>query len=149
MRAPVVIAATAAGLAAVLAYHPHGGASSAATVVAASAGAKSSGQTAGGSSGAGSGSGTQTIAGAAESNQYGTVQVQIKVANGRLTDVSVLQVPESDPRSAQINATAVPMLRSEALSAQSASLDGVSGATYTSASYEASLASALTLAGIT
>jgi uncharacterized protein with FMN-binding domain len=135
-RAPVVAGATVAGLAAVLAFHPH---TRAVQVVTAAASA----------GGATSGSGAKTYAGAVETNQYGNVQVQITVSNGHLTDVSAVQLPSSDPQSAQINATAGPLLQQQAVAAQGASLDGVSGATYTSTGYEASLATALSEAGIT
>ena len=80
--------------------------------------------------------------------RYGPVQVEITVANGQLTDVTALQLPSDDRRSASISSRAEPMLRSEALAAQSASIDGVSGATYTSDGYAQSLQAALDAAGM-
>jgi uncharacterized protein with FMN-binding domain len=74
--------------------------------------------------------------------------VEVTVANGQLTDVSALELPDQDRRSASISSRAEPILRSEALAAKSASIDGVSGATYTSAGYEQSLQAALDAAGI-
>jgi len=73
----------------------------------------------------------------------GPVQVQIHVRNGRLVDVTTLVLPDSNYRDERINAIAVPILRQEALDAQSANIDGVSGATLTSDGYAASLQAAL------
>jgi uncharacterized protein with FMN-binding domain len=74
------------------------------------------------------------------------VQVQITVTGGKITQVSALQTPTADHRSVSINARATPTLASEALTAQSANIDSVSGATYTSDSYKISLQSAIDLA---
>jgi uncharacterized protein with FMN-binding domain len=95
--------------------------------------------------GGGSGLKTGTFAGAASTNQYGTVRVTITVSGGRITDLQATY-PTSPSRTAQINARAIPALRQEALSAQSAQVSTVSGASYTSASYRASLQSALSAA---
>ena len=84
-----------------------------------------------------------TFTGPAESTPYGDVQVQIKVANGRITDVLAPQLPSDNRRSRQISAQAGPQLRQEALDAQSANIDDVSGATYTSDSYKQSLQAAI------
>jgi uncharacterized protein with FMN-binding domain len=73
----------------------------------------------------------------------GPVQVQIRVRNGRLVDVAALVLPDTNYRDERINAYAVPILRQEALDAQSANIDGVSGATLTSDGYAASLQAAL------
>lgn len=75
--------------------------------------------------------------------RYGPVQVQIQVANGALTDVAVVLYPDGDRKSIRINEQALPTLRSEALTAQSARVHTVSGATYTSDGYTQSLQSAL------
>jgi uncharacterized protein with FMN-binding domain len=76
---------------------------------------------------------------------YGPVQVQVQVQaeTGQLVDVAVVRFPDGDPTSRGINARALPRLRSEALAAQSARIDTVSGATYTTRGYEASLQSAI------
>jgi uncharacterized protein with FMN-binding domain len=74
---------------------------------------------------------------------YGPVQVQVQVANGRINDVAVVAYPDFDGKSQRINARALPELRSEVLTAQSARIDTVSGATYTSMAYERSLQSAI------
>jgi uncharacterized protein with FMN-binding domain len=100
-------------------------------------------------SGAGGGSGKSgTYTGSAADTMYGPVQVRITVSGGKLTAVDVLQVPDNGRYEAQIVADALPILRSEALSAQSANIDIVSGATFTSQGYAQSLQSALNQAGI-
>lgn len=79
---------------------------------------------------------------------YGMMQVAAVIANGKLTGVTVLRHTDVGGRSAQIDAAALPVLKSEALSAHSAEIDVVSGATYTSKGYARSLQSALDKAGI-
>ena len=74
---------------------------------------------------------------------YGYVQVQATVSNGRISDVQFLQYPNDRSTSRYINSQAMPILASEAVQAQSASVDGVSGASDTSAAFEQSLSSAL------
>jgi uncharacterized protein with FMN-binding domain len=101
----------------------------------------------GGATGQGQG-GTKTFDGAVVDTRYGPVQVSITVSGGQITAVDALQLPGGDRRSSQISSRAEPMLQSEALQAQSASIDGVSGATYTSEGYAQSLQSALDAAGL-
>jgi uncharacterized protein with FMN-binding domain len=74
------------------------------------------------------------------------VQVRIVVTGRRLTDVTALHLTDSSSRSVSISAYAAPILRREALAAQSARIDTVSGASYTSQGYQQSLQSALDLA---
>jgi uncharacterized protein with FMN-binding domain len=69
--------------------------------------------------------------------------VQITVVNGKITAASVLQVPWNNGRDQEINSVAVPQLNSEVVQAQSASIDMVSGATFTSQGYLHSLQSAI------
>jgi uncharacterized protein with FMN-binding domain len=76
-------------------------------------------------------------------NKYGDVQVQLTTTGGRITRVAALRLPSGDGRSQQISSYAGPQLAQQALAAQSANIDGVSGATYTSESYKTSLQSAL------
>jgi FMN-binding domain len=76
-------------------------------------------------------------------NRFGDVQVQIVITSGRITDVKALQLPFDRAQSAYISQVAGPMLRNEALQAQSARIDVISGATYTSQSYAQSLETAL------
>ena len=97
---------------------------------------------------AGSGVKNGTFTGTAESIPFGNVQVQAVISGGKLTNVVVLQVPDRGGYEDQIVQVAVPELTSEALSAQSANIDVVSGATYTSQGYAESLQSALDQAGL-
>jgi uncharacterized protein with FMN-binding domain len=89
-----------------------------------------------------------TFVGTTEETRYGPMQVEIVVSNGKITDVKALQLTNQDPRSVQISGAAAPVLRQEALSAQSAKIDTVSGATYTSDGYLGSLQSAIDKANL-
>jgi uncharacterized protein with FMN-binding domain len=91
---------------------------------------------------------TKTVTGGVSENQYGPVQVQVTVRGGKVTAVTATQYPNGDSRSAQISAYAIPALNQEALQAGSAGIDMISGASYTSESYLASLQSALSKAGV-
>ena len=71
------------------------------------------------------------------------MQVQVTLTGSKITDVAILQVPQREQRDVEINSYAVPILQQEALQAQSAKIDMVSGATYTSVGYVQSLQSAL------
>jgi uncharacterized protein with FMN-binding domain len=84
-----------------------------------------------------------TYVGAADSNRWGVVQVQAVYSGGQLVDVQILQYPDGDNKSIAINQRALPTLINASLSAQSAGVNTVSGATYTSNSYKASLQSAI------
>jgi uncharacterized protein with FMN-binding domain len=75
--------------------------------------------------------------------------VKVTVKDGRITAVDVVAYNDGDPRSASISQQAIPLLRQEVLSTQTAAVDAISGATYTSNAYEASLQSALDKAGYT
>lgn len=112
-----------------------------------STGSAASGSSAGGSSAVGS-SASGTFVGDTTQTQYGPVQVQITVANGKITDVTALQLTDQGGRSVQISAQAAPILRREALQAQSAQIQSVSGATFTSEGYTTSLQSAIDKAGL-
>ncbi|GAA3876940.1 FMN-binding protein [Streptomyces sp. NPDC003328] len=94
-------------------------------------------------SGGSAATGTKTVTGDSAPTRYGPVQVRITVRNGKLTDVTAVTYPQENPRDQEINGYAVPQLRREALAAQSADIDVVSGATYTSQGYQQSLQSAL------
>jgi uncharacterized protein with FMN-binding domain len=74
---------------------------------------------------------------------YGTIQVQATISNGSITDVTFLQYPNDRRTSIEINSQAMPMLRSEAISAQNANVDIISGATDSSQAFRQSLTSAL------
>jgi uncharacterized protein with FMN-binding domain len=75
--------------------------------------------------------------------EYGPVQVAIDVQGGKITDVKAMQYPVDRPRSQFINSQAVPLLRSEVLQAQSANVNVISGATFTSEAFAASLQAAI------
>ena len=172
-RLLLALASTAAGLAAVLSYKTHGTAV-AATVTGTQGGGTSapaaSPGTASGPSLAGSATpaprastaraagtaraastagaaATRTFTGAVANTQYGPMQVQVTVLDSKITGVRVLQHTDTGTESQQIDATAIPQLTRETLAAQSARIDAVSGASYTSAGYIQSLQSALDKAG--
>ncbi|MBN2176115.1 MAG: FMN-binding protein [Demequinaceae bacterium] len=89
-----------------------------------------------------------TFVGNAVDTAFGTLQVQIVVADGEIADVQPLALGFTDSKSRQINAAAVPILEQRVLTAQSADVSYVSGASYTSQGYLASVASAIVKAGI-
>jgi uncharacterized protein with FMN-binding domain len=93
-------------------------------------------------------SATSKVQGDVADTRWGPVEVQITVAGGKITDVSVLQYPNGNGRDQQINAYALPVLIDETLAKQSAAIDMVSGATVTSDGYTRSLQSALDKAGL-
>ncbi len=80
--------------------------------------------------------------GTAEYTEWGDVQVRVTVADGVIVDVEAIQYP-TGRRSSAINDEAIPMLEADAIALQTADLDVVSGATYTSWTYAASLQAAL------
>jgi hypothetical protein len=73
--------------------------------------------------------------------------VRVTVSNGKIVKVEAVQIQQADPKSAAISSFAVPVLQQSVLAKQTAAVDTVSGATYTSLSYEASLQSALDTLG--
>ncbi|HVA96027.1 MAG TPA: FMN-binding protein [Candidatus Acidoferrales bacterium] len=77
---------------------------------------------------------------------YGTIQVRATVLNGKITDVQFLQYPNDSSHSVEVNQSAMPVLKQEAIQAQSANVDIVSGATQTSQAFKESLAAALSQA---
>jgi uncharacterized protein with FMN-binding domain len=115
----------------------------------------SSGSSSSGSSSSSSGSGDETSSSSSSSalsgtatgdsiaTQYGPVQIRATVKNGKITKVEAIALTGNDPKSAQISASAWPYLQQSTLSKQTAAVDAVSGATVTTAGYEASLQSAL------
>lgn len=84
-----------------------------------------------------------TATGKGEQYGYGTLDVRVTVSGGKIVDLSVPQLQTAEQYSQQLAAQVIPMLRSEVLSAQSAQISGISGATYTSEAYAISLQSAL------
>ena len=167
----LALATTAAGLAALLSFKTHsaaanapaagtagGGASASASTGTGNAGTASGGSAAGQASSAPRGSsassaasqgstagsaGTRTVTGTVASTSYGPMQVQVTLLGRKITAVKVLQQTDTGTMSQQIDSNAIPQLTSETLAAQSARINAVSGASYTSAGYIKSLQSAL------
>jgi uncharacterized protein with FMN-binding domain len=166
-RAPIVIAATVVGTAGVLLFKPlpisslesgstdtsTGDTTSSSDTAAAPSTTPSSGTSSSSSASTSSSpttkAVTKTVTGDVETDRYGNTQVKVTIKNGKITEVAVLAYNDGDPRSAQISESAIPTLRTEVLTKQTAAVDTVSGATYTSNAYEASLQSALDKAGFT
>ncbi len=84
-----------------------------------------------------------TVEGALVGTPYGNVQVRLTHVGPRITDVRAVQLTDSSPHSVSISAYAAPILRQEALAAQSAQIDMVRGATFTSEGYQQSLQAAI------
>ena len=131
-RAILAVTATVAGLAALLSFKTH---SSERTVA--------SPQPSGTQPSASLPPGEREITGNVANTAYGPVQVQVVVATSKIVKVNILEQPSSTSRDLQIGQFAFPKLVGETLSAQSARIDSVSGATYTSGGYIKSLQSAL------
>jgi uncharacterized protein with FMN-binding domain len=156
--APIVLAATAFGTAAVLGFNAHTPAAPVATA-ATSSRVSGSGTTTtstatttsatSSSTAKSSGSGTKTATGAAMNTRYGPAQVKVTVSNGKIVKIEAVQLQSGDPKSQEISSNAAPILQQSVLSKQTAAVDAVSGATYTSGSYKASLQSALDKIGYT
>ncbi len=150
-RAILVGAGTVAGVAAVLGSHP-GTLFTPASALAVGTTAAEAGTSATSASTSSasttSSSASQTYTGDAVQTRYGTVQVQATVSGSTITDVTAIASPNGDHESARISAYAIPQLQQQAVAAQSASISGVSGASYTSQGFEQSLQSALAQAGL-
>jgi uncharacterized protein with FMN-binding domain len=84
-----------------------------------------------------------TYTGSRANTRWGIVQIQITVKNGKITNSQAIQYPSNNGRDQQINAYALPILSQEVISAQSANIDAISGATVTSDGYRSSLQSAI------
>ena len=87
--------------------------------------------------------GETTITGKIGNTVYGPVQIQLVVKSGKIVKVAILEQPTNTIHDIQIGEFAFPKLISETLATQNAKIDAVSGASYTSAGYIASLQSAL------
>jgi uncharacterized protein with FMN-binding domain len=157
-RAPIVIAGTVAGLVAVLEFHttpaklaiPGGVALPASTGGAGTTGSTgTTGQpgaspSQSGQSPAAAQSAVRRATGPRVNYSFGVLSVKITVSSGKVTKVAIAYLNDyANPRSQEIDQQSVPILEQEALQAQSASIQGVSGASYTSAGFTQSLQSAL------
>ncbi|HUL25403.1 MAG TPA: FMN-binding protein [Streptosporangiaceae bacterium] len=144
-----LVAGVVAGFAGVLALHSRG----APAARSAAAGSSQPGQSARPSTGpsassrpsqrAVAGGAARSAAGALEQYGYGELAVRVTVSGNRITDVTVPALKTNDPTSQQIADQAIPELKSQVLAADSAGIDGVSGATFTSRAYEQSVQAAL------
>jgi uncharacterized protein with FMN-binding domain len=90
-----------------------------------------------------------TVDGPSVDTRFGPVQVRLQLKNGKVVSAEAIDYPQSNRRDVQINSYAVPVLNGEAVDAQSASIDTVSGATFTSMGYKQSLQAALDAAHLT
>jgi uncharacterized protein with FMN-binding domain len=156
-RVLFTLGGTIAGLVMLLSFKTHGAAVPGPATAAGSTGAGSAGTagtgtgtaagTSPGQSGTAGGSapaqGGQQITGNVANTAYGPVQVRVTVSNSKIVKVAILEQPTSTAHDIQIGDYAFPKLESETLAAQSARIDMVSGATYTSRGYIQSLQSAL------
>ncbi|AEM85281.1 FMN-binding protein [Streptomyces violaceusniger] len=157
-KAAVTAVSTVAGIVLLLSLKPHRDAATAMETPPPSGASEASSPSPGtGPSGASSpaptghtssGGATGSYTGDVSDTAYGPVQVAVTLSHGRITAVKALRTPSDRPRSQQIASYAVPRLTQEALNAQSAHIDAVSGATYTSEGYTRSLQSALDKAGV-
>ncbi len=155
-RAPIVITGTAIGAAAVIAIPSQGAPQQVALAGNAGATTKGGG-TAASSSGTSSASSTPktsssaaatTVLGSLVTNQYGQLRVKLTVKAGKITNVGFTTFTAGDGHSVEIDQSAVPILIQETIAAQSAQIQGVSGATYTTSSYEQSLQAAIDKAAL-
>lgn len=160
-RAPWVVGATGVGLGLLLSFHtkpvhvtiasPSTGSSPRPTSPTTSSGTSaptSSTSTATGGSDGPTTSPTTTVATRSGTGQdiqyrYGDIQLKVTERGSAISNIEVVTEDATDPRSAEINSQAIPLLQQEAMSAQSANIDGVSGATFTSNAYAQALQSAL------
>jgi uncharacterized protein with FMN-binding domain len=141
-RSPIVLTATVAGTAGVLAFHPHSPAVQTAAAAAAATPAGTATATATATSSHKRAS-SATATGDSIATQYGSAQVRVTVRSGKIVKVQALALQGNDPRSVEISSSAEPVLQQEVLAKQTAAVDAVSGATFTSASYMQSVQSAL------
>ena len=120
-----------------------GGQSGSAGAQTGSGGSPSGGQTAGPSVPSGATGPSRAATGAMEQYGYGELAVKVTVSGSRITAVTVPTLRTAEQYSQQLAAQVIPMLKAQVMTAGSARINGVSGATYTSEAYAYSLQSAL------
>jgi uncharacterized protein with FMN-binding domain len=157
-RAPIVIAGTVAGLIAVLEFHttPAKVSLAGSTLPSASTGGSGAagnsgtgGSRTGGQAASSATKGTRTITGPQVNYNWGVLAVKVTVSRGKITKVGLAYLDDGgNPRSQYIDQQSIPLLEQEAMRAQSANIQGVSGASYTSAGFAQSLQSALHSVGM-
>jgi uncharacterized protein with FMN-binding domain len=158
-RTPIVVIATGAGLAGVLAFHTTPSRLSLGTLPASSGGPPPAPHTTapattgpGGSSSppkqGSTTSATRTADGPAVNYNFGVLSVSVTVKGTRIVKVGIASIDDGGmSRSQYIDQQSIPLLEQEAMQAQSANIQGVSGASYTSAGFEQSLQAALQTLG--
>jgi len=160
-RTPIVITATAAGLAGVLAFHttpsrlnplgittPTPNPTTPQPDPTASTQPAST-QPAGSKRGGTEPGGTRTVDGTVVNYNYGNLSVSVTVSGTKITRVGIASLDDFGvPRSEEIDQQSIPILEQEAVQAQSANIQGVSGASYTSQGFEQSLQAALRTLGV-
>jgi len=87
-----------------------------------------------------------TFTGSIANAYYGNIQVSVQIQSGKIVNVNFLQFPNDNPTSYSINQQADPYLKQEAISAQNAQVNVISGATFSSQAFIQSLTSALSQA---
>jgi uncharacterized protein with FMN-binding domain len=158
-RYPLVIGATAAGLAGILSFHSRSSSHALSNTLgieaqaAAQGGARAIPTTTAPRHSAVTGSTATSVrppalaprsaVGASEQYGYGILSVRVTTSGGKITDVRLANLQTADSYSQQIAAQVIPSLRRQVLADQSARIDGISGATYTSEAYAQSVQSAL------
>jgi uncharacterized protein with FMN-binding domain len=136
-KSAIAIAATAAGLAALLSFKPNGvagGGSQAASAATLTAGTAPP-----------AGAKAQTVVGSVQqlNGGLGDIQVKVTAANGKITSVGMAQMNLHGPQSQQISNNVIPQLEQQVLASNGGSIHGVSGATYTTQAFATSLQAAL------
>jgi uncharacterized protein with FMN-binding domain len=169
-RAPIVITATVVGLIGVLEFHTRPSAITVATIPAAGAATGSPPASAPARGGSGTAaaskskpksksktkaatpaasssstpSGTRAVVGPQVNYSWGVLSVSVTVSGTKITKVGIASLDDGgNPRSQEIDQNSIPVLEQQALAAQSANIQGVSGASYTSAGFKQSLQAAL------
>ena len=160
-RAPIVIGGTVAGLIGVLAFHTRptplklstlGGAGAAQGPAASASPARTRAAQGGSAAGASPSpskggqpaGGARTSVGPAVNYNYGILSVKVTVSGSKILNVGIASIDDGgNPRSQYIDQQSIPLLEQEVMQAQSANIQGVSGASYTSAGFAQSLQSAL------
>jgi uncharacterized protein with FMN-binding domain len=158
-RSPIVVIATGAGLAGVLAFHTTPSRLSLGTLPGPSGRSPAAPHTTappttgpGGSSSppkqGSTASATRTVDGPAVNYNFGVLSVSVTVKGTRIVKVGIASIDDGGmSRSQYIDQQSIPLLEQEAMQAQSANIQGVSGASYTSAGFEQSLQAALQTLG--
>ena len=152
-RAPIVIVGTVAGLVGVLEFHTRPATLTMPSTPAAASAPSGQRSNAAGSTQAGSASQGQgsdrTAVGPVVDYTYGLVSVRVTISNNKIIKVGVASLNDgNNARSQFIDQQSIPLLEQQALQAQSASIQGVSGASYTSAGFARSLQAALHSLGL-